>query len=126
VQLKRNVQDLRGALDQLLGLRSVTFEYLDGKVYGEGMYRGFVAQEVEKVFPDWVSQAPDGMKAVECRGFESLTVEALRELREEKDKQITTLSDENAALRAALAAQEQRLARLEVMLRQTPDKSESK
>ena len=123
VQLKRNVQTLHGALDQLLGLRSVTFEYLNGKAYGEGMYRGFIAQEVEKVFPDWVSEAPDGMKAVECRGFESLTVEALRELRAEKNAQIKQLSDENTSLRATLAAQEQRLASLETLIRSTAAKS---
>ena len=61
-----------------------------------------IAQEVEKVFPDWVHQRDDGYKAVTFRGFEALTVEALRELRSEKDQQIETLEAENDELRERL------------------------
>lgn len=44
---------------------------------------GLVAQEVEKVFPEWVTVAPNGYKALTFRGFEGLTIEALRELQTE-------------------------------------------
>ena len=40
------------------------------------------------------------------RGFEALTVEALRDLRAEKDAQIDELKADNRALRARLAALE--------------------
>ena len=50
-----------------------------------------IAQEVEEVFPDWVSEGGHGYKTVTFRGFEALTVEALRDLREEKDRQSTEL-----------------------------------
>ena len=50
------------------------------------------AQDVEEVMPDWVDEGADGYKRVTFRGFEDLTVEAMRELR-----------TENAALRARLA-----------------------
>lgn len=116
-RLKQNVGDLEGALDQVLRLRSVNFEYKDGERYGQGRQRGFLAQEVQAVFPDWVSTAPDGMLAVECKGFEALTVEALRELRTEKDKAIQRLTDENAALKASVTAQQARLAALEELVR---------
>lgn len=117
-RLKQKVDNLQGSLDQLLKLRSVNFEYKDGERYGKGMQRGFLAQEVEKVFPDWIHEAPDGMMAVECKGFEALTVEALRELRAEKDEEIKRLDEENTRLRAAVDAQERRLAALEALVRQ--------
>ena len=74
-------------------LKSVTFILFVSTLF---------AQEVEKVFPDWVHQRDDGYKAVTFRGFEALTVEALRELRSEKDQQIETLEAENDELRERL------------------------
>ncbi len=120
VRLKENITDVTGALGKLLDLHSVNFEYKDGDRYGKGVQRGFLAQEVQKVFPDWVQEAPDGMLAVECKGFESLTVEALRELRAEKDAQVKKLEDENTALRGALESQAKRLATLEALIQPRP------
>ncbi len=68
-----------------------------------------IAQELEKVFPDWVDERADGYKAVTFRGFEALAIEAIRELRDEKNKQIemlekanTEVQDENDELRDRL------------------------
>jgi hypothetical protein len=89
-RLKKNVQPLEQALERLLRLRGVTFEYKDPKAAHElpGERTGMIAHEVEKVFPDWVETGKDGMKRLSIRGFEALTVEALRELRAEKDRQL--------------------------------------
>jgi predicted nuclease with TOPRIM domain len=62
-----------------------------------------IAQEVEKVFPDWVDTAPNGMKRLSIHGFEALTVEALRELRTEKDTKISELQKSASELRNELA-----------------------
>jgi len=104
-RLKKNVRNLEGALDSLLRLRSVSFEFKDPEAVHErpGRHNGFIAQEVENVFPEWVSPIADGMKAVAPVGFESLTVQALRELRAEKDAQIKALREQNAALEKRLA-----------------------
>jgi endosialidase-like protein/collagen triple helix repeat protein len=115
-RLKKNIRDLDGSLNQLLRLRGVTFEYKDPDAINElhGTRIGMIAQEVEEVFPDWVGTSGLGYKMLTFRGFEALTVEALRELRQEKDSQITTLErkinmldDENAVLQARLVRLEQ-------------------
>jgi hypothetical protein len=112
-RLKTNIQDLEGSLDRLLSLRGVTFEFKDPASINElpGVQTGMIAQEVERVFPEWVEQRADGYKSLGPRGFEALTVEALRELRAEKDAQIDrldaeveSLKAENANLRARLDA----------------------
>jgi len=117
-RLKKNIQDLDGALDKLLKLRSVTYEHKDPKhrYYVAGKQTGFIAQEVEEVFPEWVQPLPFGpdedepdLKGVSVTGFPALSVQALRELRAEKDAQIETLKEANSAL-------ETRLARLEALL----------
>ena len=117
-RLKKNIQDLDGALDKLLKLRSVTYEHKDPKhrYYVAGKQTGFIAQEVEEVFPEWVQPLPFGpdedepdLKGVSVTGFPALSVQALRELRAEKDAQIDALKQANSAL-------ETRLARLEALL----------
>jgi len=108
-RLKKNIEPLTGALNRLLELRAVTFEYKDPQSIHElpGVQIGMIAQEVEKVFPDWVDTAPNGMKRLSIHGFEALTVEALRELRAEKDAKISNLEKANAEMQKQLAVQKE-------------------
>lgn len=103
-RLKHDITPLSGTLDKLLSVRGVSFFYNEPEKIGElaGQRTGVVAQEVEKVFPEWVDVGDSGYKSVTFRGFEALTIEALRDLRTEKDAQIKALRDENAALNARL------------------------
>jgi len=109
-RLKRNVEPLHGALERMLSLRGVTFEFTqEGLRTGlatPGRKVGLIAQEVETVFPDWVDETPSGYKFVTEEGTTALLVEALRELRAEKDRQM-------AERDAAIAELKERLARLE-------------
>jgi hypothetical protein len=99
-RLKKNVKPLEGALERLMCLQGVSFEYKDPEAIHElpGVQIGMIAQEVEKIFPDWVDTAPNGMKRLSVHGFEALTVEAMRQLRKEKDAQLTELETANAKL----------------------------
>lgn len=107
-RLKRDVSTLSGSLDRLLALRGVNFSYrIDGPkaLTAPGSQIGFIAQEVEKVFPQWIGEK-EGYKTVGITGFEALTVEALRELRFEsalidqaQRAELDQLRDENTALR---------------------------
>lgn len=115
-RLKHDIMPLEGSLDRLLGLRGVTFEYNDPKRAGacEGTMTGFIAQDVEPIFPRWVSTDAEGYKAITITGFEALTVEALRELRKEKDAQIAEKDEQIAELREQVQDLYQRLERLEM------------
>lgn len=117
-RLKKNVQPLEGALDRLMRLEGVTFEYKNPGAIHElpGTQIGMIAQEVEKVFPDWVDTAPNGMKRLSIHGFEALTVEALRDLRKEKDQHIAALEAENTRIHNELTEQKANAARLEARL----------
>lgn len=119
-RLKRAIEPLSGALDALLGLHGVRFEYAepDGGVLPAGRHIGFIAQQVREVFPDWVGESAQGYLTVGPTGFEALAVEALRELREEgadrdldQASRLAALEAENRALHERLAALEARLAR---------------
>ncbi len=114
-RLKHDIMPLEGSLDRLLGLRGVSFAYNDPKRAGacEGTMMGFIAQDVEPLFPRWVSTDAEGYKAITITGFEALTVEALRELRKEKDAQIAEKDEQIAELREQVQDLYQRLERLE-------------
>jgi hypothetical protein len=57
-----------------------------------------LAQEVEQVFPDWVDKDDEGYRYVTERGLTAIMVEAIRELRDEKDAEINKLNEQNAGL----------------------------
>lgn len=112
-RLKSDIAPLEGALDRLLKLSGVTFRYTDpSPMRPAGTHIGFVAQEVQQVFPHWVNTDKDGYLSVGPQGFEALTVDALRELRVEKDVEIAALKARNDALQARLDALEATVSRL--------------
>jgi hypothetical protein len=84
-KLKKNISPLQGVLDRLLSLRGVGFEWKDPEQHGNltGAQMGLVAQEVAGVFPEWIGKTSDGTLTLSIRGFEALTIEAFRELKQE-------------------------------------------
>jgi hypothetical protein len=113
VRLKKSVEPINGALQKMLSLRGVTFEYVDPTAINElsGLRTGMVAQEVERVFPSWVDVGADGYKRLTFRGFEAIAVEAVRELDDKVNgnardamSRIAELERQNAELRRAIEA----------------------
>lgn len=96
-RLKKNIQPMTGALDKLTKLRGVTFEWINPADHGDltNVQSGFIAQEVERVFPEWVTKmgASEHDKALtedgKVRtlslplGYDALVVESIKELRAE-------------------------------------------
>jgi len=114
-RLKHDIEPLSGALDKMLALEGVTFEYNADVPAGYGLpgrRTGFVAQQVETVFPDWISRDAQGFRLVAPKGFEALTVEALRELEARAGRRATELERELARERAAREDLERRVAAL--------------
>ena len=111
-RLKKNIVPMTGSLDLVSALRPVSFEYTakDHFSYTPGVQRGFIAQEVQQVIPQWVNTADDGYFYLDQVGYEALVVDAIQELRAEKDAEIEKLQSENIELKA-------RLDRIEHMLR---------
>ncbi|MEA5544537.1 tail fiber domain-containing protein [Limnoraphis robusta CCNP1324] len=110
-RMKTNIDTLHGAMHTVSMLHPVTFKYRDPShpLYVPGTLRGFVAQEVAGVIPEWVTpvkdpHAPDGDETLGLTmvGYEALMVAAFQELRAEKDAQIEALQRENEQLRDRL------------------------
>jgi hypothetical protein len=114
VRLKQDVAPLTGVLDRLAKVRGVTFEWNDtyaalGRSTGRREI-GVIAQELEAVFPELVTTWGDkGYRAVDYGRLTAVLIEALKELRVEKETQIAVLEQKNADL-------EQRVETLEALV----------
>lgn len=123
-RLKHDIVPLSGTLDRLLKLRGYSYEY-DPKAVAErlalpGTQIGLLAQEVERVFPDWVEKDDQGYRYVTERATTALMVEALRDLRAEKDSELGAAKEEIKTLRTQAAELNARLERLESAAKEKP------
>ncbi len=58
-RLKTNIQDLNYGLNELLKLKSVSYNYINTEKYGDSKTIGFIAQDVEEIMPEVVKQSAD-------------------------------------------------------------------
>jgi hypothetical protein len=103
---KTDIKPLSGTLDRLLQLHGYSFRYTDEALAQGGALPGpqlgLMAQEVQQVFPDWVFTDEQGRLNVAERATTALMIEALRDLRAEKDAEIAERDAKIAELGARL------------------------
>lgn len=90
--LKTNIRVLEGALDKVLQLQGVSFDW---KATGEPSI-GLIAQDVEKVYPEAVSTDTQGIKSVDYAKLVAVLIEAVKD----QQAQIDALEKEVAELKA--------------------------
>jgi hypothetical protein len=82
-RLKKNIKTVESALDKVIALRGVTFDWKEGGAKAIGL----IAQEAEKVIPEIVSQDENGYFGIKYNNLIGVLVEAIKEQQE----QINTL-----------------------------------
>ncbi|MDP2090541.1 MAG: tail fiber domain-containing protein [Candidatus Gracilibacteria bacterium] len=94
LRLKEDIKPIENIFEMIDKIRGVNFTWKDTKKHDMGV----IAQEIEKVFPEFVTTKNDGFKTVEYGKLVAPLIEAVKELKkenEEKDKQIETLKKQN-------------------------------
>jgi len=81
IRLKNNIQPLQNILDKILKLRGVSFIYNNDST-GKTQI-GFIAQEMEKQFPELVITGDDGIKGVSYSNMTAVLVEGIKEQQNE-------------------------------------------
>ncbi len=95
MRLKSNIHPVEHALDKLLALHGVEFNWKkDGQAD-----MGVVAQNVAEVFPNVVTKNSEGMMSVEYDSLVGPMIEAMRDLNAKNDK----LEHENEILKAKVS-----------------------
>jgi hypothetical protein len=89
-RLKENIKPLDSALDKVLQINGVSFDWKElteeekKTIHGnEGHDVGVIAQEVEKVLPEVVTTRDSGYKAVKYEKLVPLLIESIKELKKE-------------------------------------------
>ena len=88
---KNKIEPLESSLDKISKLQGVSYEWKIDEYpdvgMAEGKQIGLVAQDVESVLPELVSEDKDGYKAVSYTKLTAVLVEAVKELKAENDRQ---------------------------------------
>ena len=106
-RLKDNIQPLGSTLDKLHQIEGKTYTFLKDEEHTPKI--GVLAQEVQAVFPELVTEGADGILSVNYQGLVPVLINAINE----QDTKIATLEAQNEQL--AIASQ--KIAALEEMVR---------
>lgn len=116
-RLKTDIQAIsEGVLSKMLKLEPMSYRYIaEAKDAKHSL--GFMAQEVQTLFPELVAQSTDrsgkeGYLSINYAGFGVLAVKAIQE----QQAEIEVLKQENEALRSKTESLEARLLRLEKLI----------
>ena len=94
-RLKKDVQTIERALDKVLKLRGVSYYWKNkeelnaigaNRDFDSNKHIGVIAQELEKEFPELVNNDKEGFKSVNYSGIAPILIEAVKELKAEKDE----------------------------------------
>ena len=120
-RLKTDIQTIPNALNKILEMRGVTYQWKDGRETGDRM--GFIAQEVEPILPEVVDNKNDHY-TMQYAPITAVLVEAVKEQQiqiKEQQTQIETLQSENTVLKGQakkINQLEQQNAEMKAMLEQ--------
>ncbi len=103
VRFKTDISNLQNSLEKVMKLRGVNYRWRRGEFpqrdFEEGNQIGFIAQELETLFPEMVMTDSEGYKSVDYGRLTAVLVEAIKELaarveRLESQRQTDSTSDE--------------------------------
>lgn len=84
LRLKKNIQPISNALDKIMSLEGVYFDFIETdqgtyKTLPKGRQLGYIAQQVEEVLPEVVVTGGDGMKMMSYGNITALLSEGIKE-----------------------------------------------
>src|SRR5574344_2184136 len=121
------LKDIQGnyekGLGEIIKLKPVKFNYKAGNACNlpsDQNYVGFIAQDVQKVFPEAVSEGKDGYLSLDVNSINVALVNAIKELKDENDKmnaEAQRLKAENENLKLKNEQVDARLNQLEKLIK---------
>ncbi|MFC1475755.1 tail fiber domain-containing protein [Candidatus Zixiibacteriota bacterium] len=105
-RLKTNIAPLTDALDKIQQVRGVTFAWNEAaESFGAEVGKqqiGVIAQELESIFPELVTTAADGYKAVDYTKLTPVLIEAVKDLKTENDAMRAQMAEMQTMLQQLL------------------------
>jgi len=95
LRMKKNISPLSGILEKIETIQPVYFEFKDTQMHPSGTHIGFIAQEIDPVFPELVKKNSKGYLSVDYPAMTAVLLQALKE----QQKTISDLQDEIGKLK---------------------------
>lgn len=109
---KKNINSFNSLLIDFVKLNPVHFDWkieeFPNKGFGNDQSYGFIAQEVEQIFPELVKTDEKGFKAVNYSKLNIMTIQAIKELKAENDelrRMLSLLSEDVKRLKQSFGAE---------------------
>lgn len=126
IRLKTDISPIQGSLTRIQALNGVNYHW---KKHPEtSLQTGFIAQEVQKIFPELVETDQEGFLSVNYTGLIPHLLEAIKDLKHQVEAHRTTgeaLLEINNDLKAQNEKNEARLNAIESVLKQLSTPSET-
>mgnify|MGYP003655638603 CR=1 FL=1 len=110
-KLKENIRPITDAMDKVMTISGVNYEFIADET--NVMKYGFVAQDVQKIAPELVKEntKPDGSTVLSVAHSDMISIlwNAVQELKEEKDTEITKLKEQLERQNSLIKGLESRL-----------------
>jgi prepilin-type N-terminal cleavage/methylation domain-containing protein len=113
VRLKKDIRPIKTAANSIYSLRGVTYLWNDVAfsrgIEDESRQMGVLAQDVEKVFPEAVTNSSDGFKSVNYSGLVAPLIETVKDLHSQNELQnaeVMQLREENKNIKAWICRQD--------------------
>lgn len=104
-RLKKDIAEINGALEKVLQLKGVCFNWKDTKTHGNKRNIGFIAQDIEEVLPEVVNKSGK-YYTVQYAPVTAVLVEAVKEQQkiiEKLENRISELEKTNVDLKAQVS-----------------------
>ncbi len=109
VRFKTDISYLQNSLEKVMRLRGVNYRWrrdeFPQRDFEEGNQIGFIAQELESLFPEMVMTDSEGYKSVDYGRLTPVMVEAIKELKSKNDPIITELREIKLLLKGNIPEQ---------------------
>ena len=108
VRLKKNILPIDNALDKILALQGVTYEW-NKEEMEKGIQIGLIAQEVEKILPEIVNTDSEGFKSIQYSVLVAVLIEAVKEQQADYDAlllKVEQMESDMAAIKAMIGVGE--------------------
>ena len=124
-RLKKNINLIPNALNRILNLKGVSFNWRTDEFpkfnFEEGSNLGFIAQDMENVFPELVRTEKNGYKSIAYDNLTPVLVEAIKEQQKiisNQTAEINAIESELNILKSELNEQKKEIERIKKSLKQ--------
>jgi len=87
ISLKKNIESISGVLPIIKKINPVYFEFKNKEIYPSDRQIGFIAQNIQKYYPEMVKKGENGMLSVNYSGMSVILLQAINEQQELIQKQ---------------------------------------